>query len=220
MADFVHEEVACPHCREKSPYTFYMYVDGNSHPELLERCRKGTMFDFTCLSCGKVSRIGYPMLYHDAARKAMFFVAGDRDPVTAMNALVAGGQAHGVEDASGYTARAVQGPIQLMEKLALLERGLDDRTIELYKAAVRPLVADEYGAEKIIGIFAIEVDENLMMAVNTPKGLLPVAIPVEQDAYDEIHQMNSPFYSRNPVQNLFVDEQWAKDYLTPSDNLQ
>ena len=59
-----------------------------------------------------------------------------------------------------------------------------------------------------------------MMAVNTPKGLLPVAIPVEQDAYDEIHQMNSPFYSRNPVQNLFVDEQWAKDYLTPSDNLQ
>lgn len=220
MADFVHEEVACPHCREKTPYTFYMYVDGDSHPGLRERCRKGTMFDFTCPHCGKLSRIGYPMLYHDAARRAIYFVAGDRDPAVAMNALVIGGQAHGVEDASGYTARAVLGPVQLMEKLALLERGLDDRTVELYKAAVRPLIADEYGEKQIIGIFVMEVDDALMMAVNTPQGLLPVAIPFEQEAYDEIHEMNSPFYSRNPVENLFVDEKWAEDYLKPHGKLQ
>ena len=101
MADFVHEEVSCPHCKTKSPYTFYLYVDGRSHPELLKRCREGTMFDFTCPSCGKVSRIGYPMLYHDAKNRAMYFVAGERDAVTAMQALMAGAQAHDVENAAG-----------------------------------------------------------------------------------------------------------------------
>lgn len=220
MADFVHEEVSCPHCKTRSPYTFYLYVDGQSHPELLKRCRDGSMFDFTCPSCGKVSRIGYPMLYHDAKNQAMYFVAGERDAMTAMQALMAGAQAHGIEDAAGYTARAVLGPIQLMEKLILLEQGMDDRTIELYKASVRPLIADEYHEAQIRNIFVMDVEGDLMLAVNTENGLLPAAIPVDREMYEEIHGMYSAFYPQDPFLNLFVDETWAADFMKPADNLQ
>lgn len=220
MADFIHEAVSCPHCGKESPYTFHLYIDARKQPELHARCSNGTMFDFTCPHCAKLSRIGYPMLYHDPDRKLMIYVAGERNLPEAMQAMVVGATAHDVTDAAQYTARAVTSPMQLMEKLLIFEHELDDRTIELHKSMLIPVIQEDYCTDSITGLLLMDAQGALMFAVNTKTGLLPISIPLTDEAYAQLHEQCSAFYTKDPFENLFVDAAWVERYLQPNEVLQ
>lgn len=117
------EQFACPHCKNEStrPRTDHINVDLT--PEMREQVRDLSCFAWTCPVCGRTSLVIDPCLYHDMANQFMVWLspeAGTPD-------------VSGIDPLAGYCLRRVESPNAFREKIDILERGLDDRVIEMMK---------------------------------------------------------------------------------------
>lgn len=220
MSRSVEREIACPHCRTPQLFTFWESINAQEDPALKARLESGEVFDFTCPACGRVSRIGYPLLYHDPARKTMIFLADDSerqqafDILDALLMLPASAMAMG-----GYTIRAVTKPMELSEKILLADRGLDDRVVELTKLMIYVNYLREHPKAFVRQMLLVDA-EGLRYLTFVQGDEYPLSTPFTQETYEEIRAQHSPFFPKAPQENLFVDLGWAAARLTPSDNVQ
>lgn len=220
MSRSVEREITCPRCHTPQLFTFWESVNAQESPKLKEKLKNGELFDFTCPACGGLSRIGYPLLYHDQARKAMVFLADDRERE----------QAYGMLDAlltlpesaaamGGYTIRAVTQPMDLSEKILLLDQGLDDRVVELSKLMIHVGYLREHPQASIRHMLLVEAD-GLRYLTFVQGEDMPLSTPFSQAAYDAVRAQHSAFFPRAAKENLFVDLGWAAARLTPSSTVQ
>ncbi len=133
--------VACPQCGAKSEVKVFKTVNVTTDRNFREQLLSGEMLHFTCPSCGHEAELRYPLLYNDINNKFMvYFVPDvDRDKVTD-EALE---KEYG--DLAGIRRRLVGDYNELKEKIHIFESGLDDRVIEVVKAALKDIVQKRTG---------------------------------------------------------------------------
>lgn len=127
----------CPHCGKRMEITTYRSINASSDPALAARVKDGSLFVWTCPSCGNSNLAKYECLYHDPDRKLMvWLVPGGEFPEDQMQSILYHAEAMG-----GYTLRRVKDVTSLVEKLTVFENGLSDVAVEMCKYVTKAEMA-------------------------------------------------------------------------------
>lgn len=125
--------LVCSRCGQASPVPVHSVINVREHPELKEEVSSGRVFLWNCPVCGTPNLARYPFLYHDPDLRLLIWMSdGDRSVEEQMDRTVRGEE--GLKD---YTARMVDTPGDLIEKIMIFEAGLDDVAMEMCKYIVR-----------------------------------------------------------------------------------
>ena len=220
MARCTTQPFTCPHCHTQQTFSFYETVNAREDPALKQRLLDCSLFDFVCPACHKHARIGYPLLYHDPDRKAMVFMTDSTEREQTgevLSALLSLPQSRVAME--GYTLRAVNQPLQMAEKLLLLDHGLDDRIVGMMKLLLFAEYHRTHPQAMLQQMVVVETDGALHI-ITQLAGAAPLATPLEPALYDTVRKQYAPFFPQSPMENLFVNFQWAADCFTPSSTVQ
>lgn len=115
------EKIECPHCKNKSERKPLSSINIDRTPEMRAKVQDLSCFRWRCPVCGTTSLIMDPCLYHDLANQFMVWLREDTPERADFDPL------------AGYTLRWVVDFNGFREKINILERGLDDRAVEIMK---------------------------------------------------------------------------------------
>jgi predicted nucleic-acid-binding Zn-ribbon protein len=115
----------CPQCGSTETSEIYTYVSAAEEPQCTQKILDTSLFRMKCRKCGRTEYNTGPLFYADENRKT-FFAMGEHPDAEAMLAN---------HISLGYTARKVPEIVDLCEKILIDQDGLDDRIVEIMKAA-------------------------------------------------------------------------------------
>jgi endogenous inhibitor of DNA gyrase (YacG/DUF329 family) len=124
--------VTCPACGTDFKTEIISTVNVSIDPKLKSRVLDGSLFDHDCPKCGKLSRLGHNVLYHDMERRFQVDVRPMGNPPDAAAVDLAGIMLDGPVG-QGYRLRWVVEAFELAEKVRVFDAKLDDRLVELLK---------------------------------------------------------------------------------------
>ena len=131
-------EVSCTHCGARNSVTTYGIINVNENPGLKSRVLDGSLFVWECPHCGARNLLRCQTLYHDPAERLMVWLTGGSEELESKARKAYGG----LEEMKGYTARFVDDPGSLIEKVKIFDAGLDDVVMEMAKYVSRIEVAE------------------------------------------------------------------------------
>lgn len=123
MSNAKKEIFTCPHCKNQRERTVLQNINIDLMPEMRPQVEDLSCFEWQCPICGKTSLVIDPCLYHDMSNQFMIWLSPDGSPP----------DASGFDPLADYTLRWVECPNAFREKIRILERGLDDRAVEIMK---------------------------------------------------------------------------------------
>ncbi|MDO5142902.1 MAG: CpXC domain-containing protein [Eubacteriales bacterium] len=115
--------ITCPHCQGETDYKVLDHINIDRDPALRAKVQDLSCFRVTCPNCGETMLAVHPCLYHDMSGQFMVWLWPEEGavPRAAFDPL------------AGYTLRVVDSMNAFREKVNILERGLDDRAVEILK---------------------------------------------------------------------------------------
>ena len=131
-------EVSCSRCGARNPVTTYDSINVAEMPELKARVLDGSLFVWECPRCGARNLVRSQTLYHDPSERLMVWQTGGSEDLERKVREAYGG----LEEMNGYTARFVDDPGSLIEKVKIFDAGLDDVVMEMAKYVSRIEVAE------------------------------------------------------------------------------
>ncbi len=142
---------ACTRCGAQNTIKIYKSINVADNPELKDRVKDGSLFLWECPHCCQLNLARYGTLYHDPEKKLMvWLVEGDDVSETQMQAIANHTKAMG-----GYTLRIVPDMGSLMEKVLIMDAGLEDTAIEMCKYVTKMEMASKLGDNaKAAGLFS------------------------------------------------------------------
>lgn len=136
MSNIIKKTIACPVCGDESEIQVYKTVNAATDPDLREKLLEGELLHFKCANCGCDADLRYPLLYNDIVNQFMVYYIPDVDREYLTDEKLEA-EYGGID---GITRRIVSSANELKEKIHVFESGLDDRVIEVVKAALRDVV--------------------------------------------------------------------------------
>jgi hypothetical protein len=205
----------CPDCGGQGTREMRKRVCISKTPELKDDILSGSYFEWTCPGCGKRFFIDDVFLYNDDEHKFMvYYVPGlVKDAVEVPTVI----KTDADYDTEHSVLRAASGFIDFVEKIKILEEGLDDRAIEAIKA-VCSAAYREAGGETIYNMIFEETGESgaLSFAAFLKDEDFIVEIPGE--AYRQTkNDFSSLFDERGEKAFLRIDQEWLTGVLGQKD---
>ena len=115
------EKITCPHSKNESERKPLSSINIDRTPEMRAKVQDLSCFRWRCPVCGATSLVMDPCLYHDLSGQFMIWLREDTPERADFDPL------------AGYTLRWVVDFNAFREKINILERGLDDRAVEIMK---------------------------------------------------------------------------------------
>jgi hypothetical protein len=189
--------VTCPACGEKHDGSLVQTINTQTNPKDKQRLLDGELNVLAC-PCGKRTQLAANLLFHDpdARYYCQVVPGGDR----AMDEAAAAFLASGV---SG-TLRLVPSLNALVEKVKLLDAGLEDWAIEMTKVLLLASIAE---IDRVLLFATIDREAGVLRWVifdedgRTPE---PVSSPLA--SYEKLVTRTQ---SRPPATELRIDRAWA-----------
>lgn len=200
--------VNCPKCATKwdinASEKIIMPEDSVMKPAVLD----GEIFRYSCPACGNVTSVCHPCLYVDRDKKFMVAMSPDAEeqPVTALNDFTE-------KDRLPYIFRRVDNLKDFVEKLNILDAGLNDKALELTKAIALSKYLNKSKSEIHGMCFDGFQDNTVRFAMILTNGEITVA-SVPASLYEEIRHMPSLCLDTAEV----VDLNWAIDLFKSHKN--
>lgn len=197
MTKWTKTTVSCPACLEEGEFRICSFIDICQDPDLKESIFSRDIFKFSCPECGEEILVAYNCTYLDTDKSFMVALL-DNDST---NAAV---------EASGCTLRIVRSINEFVEKIALMEDGIDDRIIELYKIMLEDQFEEERPGSEILGIFYAGQnlqDKSLMFYIITQNAENVRAV-LSFDTYEAIVKQ----FDQNPEMakhDSEINREWA-----------
>lgn len=198
----VKEMTACPHCGHESARKVLTNINVDKTPELRAAVQDLSCFRWVCPNCGVSSLVVDSCLYHDMSNQFMVWLSPEGKPqgVDGINPLAA------------YTLRYVEDLNSFREKINVLERGLEDRAVELMKLLLLFQLQKD-----------LDVVELLFHDLNEREGSFTF-VAVLSDGVEQYISMPGDTYQRlaaDVSERLFlnsrefqkIDLHWAQDAL-------
>jgi hypothetical protein len=189
--------VTCPACGEQHDGKLVQTINTQTNPQDKQRLLDGELNVLAC-PCGKRTQLSANLLFHDpeASYYCQVVPGGDR----AMDEAAAAFAASGV---SG-TLRLVPSLNALVEKVKLLDAGLEDWAIEMTKVLLLASIAE---IDRVLLFAAIDREAGVLRWVifdedgRTPE---PVSSPLA--SYEKLVTRTQ---SRPPATELRIDRAWG-----------
>lgn len=123
----------CSRCGREHEIPVYKSINTAEDPGLEARVLDGSVFMWTCPDCGCRNLVSYECLYHDPVKHRMLWLLPQgRVRQEEMDAIAR----HAVS-LGNYTLRLCSNLGELIEKILILNAGLDDVAIEICKYVIR-----------------------------------------------------------------------------------
>ena len=162
----VKVQTRCRRCGASSEITAYDIINTQENPELREPLLDGKLFLWSCPHCGSENLVRYPLLYHDPSLKLLLWLTDGVPEVEAQMAATIASE----EGLQGYTARIVDTPGELLEKIKIAEAGLDDVAMEICKY----VTGQELGKEADFKFFRLEGADRRILLTYPENGEMQV----------------------------------------------
>ena len=141
MSKYTIHEITCPECNTLNKAAIWDSVNVSLDPELKDKVLKRELNRLICKKCGSMTPVDTAMLYHDMKRAYMIYYIPQHDEdyfefegelKDTMNSM------------NSYKFRLVTNDYNnLVEKIRILDAGLDDRAVEYLKMIVLHHAKDE-----------------------------------------------------------------------------
>lgn len=123
----------CSRCANEHEITIYKSINTAEDADMEARVLNGSLFMWTCPDCGCKNLVSYECLYHDPAQKRMLWLLPRGKADTAEMEVIA----RHARSLGGYTLRICPDLGSLIEKILILNAGLNDVAIEICKFVIR-----------------------------------------------------------------------------------
>lgn len=207
-------EFECPNCGAQGTYDKQKRMCVSKHADLKEKILDGSYFEWECTACNKRFFIEDVFLYNDDQHKFMvYFVPGYDKSVQRIPTLL---KTKAEYDTDNSTLRITANFVDFIEKIRILEAGLDDRVIETIKAMYAQSHSQRHNQKIYNMVFENKDDlDNLTFAVFLENDEYTIDIP--QKAYQKALTDFTPFF-QEPEERVFlmVDQSWFVDMLQNS----
>lgn len=120
------EKIRCPSCRKKQQATIWDSVNVTVDPELKPRLLARELTTFTCRYCGISADLESNCLYHDMDKGILVWLMYEGSVTGELRAMFDQFGEHKIR-------RTVSSINDFIEKIGILDNGLDDFEIELFK---------------------------------------------------------------------------------------
>ena len=197
-------QARCRHCGTEAEIPAYNIINVRENPEIKEQLLEGKLFIWTCPHCGTDNLIRYPLLYHDPDQKLLIWLSDGIPEVEARMAETVSGEA-GLAD---YTARMVDTPGDLMEKIKIYDAGLEDVPMEICKFVVR----QEMDKDVDLKFFRMEGADHRILLTYPENGEMQIVgsgFSVYEDAAG-IMRRNPQLKTSGMVR---VDRRWLSQFI-------
>lgn len=204
-------DLKCPGCGADGQRNMTKRVCVSKAPELKEEILSGSFFEWKCPSCGRQFFIDDVFLYNDSDKKFMvYFVPGYGEASLKIPTAVKTDEQY---DTDNSVLRVAAGFVDFVEKIRILEEGLDDRAIEAIKAVYSAAYAETNGEKIYNMIFEDHENEALNFAVFLEDEDFTVDIPAA--AYEQTKKDFSSLF-KEPEEKVFlrIDQDWLKEVLS------
>ena len=132
-------QITCPACCTEQDFKTCPNIDVSADPEIKESIFNRDIFRFICPECGEEILVAYNCTYTDRENRFMVALITDEGEASIV--------------ASDYNLRIVRTINEFVEKIALMEDGIDDRIAELYKIMLEDQFEEERKGTELLGIF-------------------------------------------------------------------
>jgi len=141
------QTIACPSCGRQQSFVLWQSINVTLDPGLKEKLKSGELTTFQCNHCERRAEVVFSLLYHDMDKRWMFWLVpeGKLPP----------GLSSGLpkEHLPGYLLRLVRSRNELVEKLNVLDAGMDDRVVAAIKLLLRARLERDHGIENPVLLF-------------------------------------------------------------------
>ena len=210
--------ITCPHCDAVTPFKIWLSVNTSQDPDLKQKVRDQSLFDFECPYCGTKTAVDYGMLYHQPEEKIIvhyaitqenadevYHMLTDEDKRDAFSSLFE----------QNYLIRIVRSRNQLLEKLAIFDSNYDDRMIEIYKHHLEIAYRAEHPDCEAVEILYFNSNEGEPMFQifegNETKGI----VPLNNSSYYDFLQRHGIEMKKVQEDSPIVDQKWVDTFLSP-----
>ncbi len=132
--------IACPRCGSRQPVELCESINVRENPALREDLMANRLNIVVCAGCGHRFRVDKPLLYHDPERRFMIYLYPAPEEQAAEAERLFRGMIERLAGRSLPTPapamHLVLNRVELVERIFLLEAGLDERIIEYVKHSV------------------------------------------------------------------------------------
>ena len=194
--------VVCPSCAQRSEVELVRSLNGRDSPELKAQLLKGSLNLLVC-SCGKRTQLAADTLFHDPEAAYFCQVAVGGEP-----AMVKSAKAF-LESGVTGTLRLVPSLNGLIEKVKLLDAGLEDWAIEMSKV----LLLASMGERDIntVVLFDSRDGEALRWVLFDHQTKAPQVLTSPVGPY--LRGLTQWANVKPPVDELRIDRAWAVEAL-------
>jgi hypothetical protein len=182
----------------------YSIINTKENPELKQQLLEGKLFIWNCSRCGTDNLVKYPLLYHDPEQKLLLWLS-DGIPEVEAKMMETIAEEEGLQD---YTARIVDTPGEMMEKIKIYDAGLEDIPMEICKY----VITQELGKEVDFKFFRMEgADHRILLTYpeNNEMQVLGTNFSVYEDAAGIVRR-NTDLSVEGLVR---VDSKWLSQHI-------
>lgn len=215
MSRVTDRKFRCMKCNEIYGITTYDSVNVTIDPDIKERCLSGDIFHFECPHCHNSYMLSYPCLYHDQENKFMVWLYEDEKVIDAFESSF-------IEQliSLGYTLRRCTDMNSFIEKIQILDDGLDDRAVEFakYDSFVDYIEKKKRDPKEIEGIYYHGIDNDVLkINIRTIDKGATIMIPYEA-LLEEINN-HKDLFGIDDENFPVIDSRWIIQIFEANQNI-
>lgn len=156
MSKQTKKPIICPICQNKNIVKFYNSINVTLQSKLKKQLINESLFSYTCSFCSNKFILQYPFLYNDMQNNFMIYFI----PKRTLYKIDCNKEIEKFPNLLETNKRIVNSIEYLKEKILILENGLDDISIELYKLIINKFFNKEHQKLKSIVFNKIDKSQN------------------------------------------------------------
>lgn len=217
MSKHSMEKITCPNCGKEDDFQIWESINTVIDPDMKEKVRTREAFVFTCPECGSRIMVHYSFLYHQMEDLVMIFLDLNDNIDPTIEMMSGRGMAEDLfgEDIKEYRNRVVRSMDEFIEKLHILDAGLDDKIIEIMKELI-PIQLERSESDVSYDEirFALDRDgERCFVFIENENAI--GSMKLNEKLYQLIQRDFGTLIDAD--ENVLIDSKWAVQFMKETD---
>ena len=195
--------VVCPMCGELGKAEIYTSVNVVKNKSCRGRVLDGSLFAWTCPSCGYNARLTYPILYNDMKNRFMVYLIPKIDRFQLWDKELE----DKYSNLRNISKRVVSDFNSFKEKIFIFESRLDDMAVELTKVAISQTVSKKLGG--------ISVNEGYLSMYDRESNTMGFTYFTGEDRTPYVQTARLEIYgkSKDIIENFAIKDKKLKGFI-------
>lgn len=192
----------CMKCNEVYDIETFDSISVCEDPDLKDRCLSGDIFQYECPHCHETYMLSYPCLYSDSEKKFMVWLADENFIEGAINDSVIKQL-----DGRGFILRRSEDITSFIEKIQILDDGVDDRAVELAKYDSYIDYVNNRGGKEVSGLY-YHGKENDILKINIKNNDRGLTIMIPYEGLLEEMNTHPNMFEIDNKRFPLIDSKW------------